>query len=211
MLCEAGCGPPFFWCSNKVTTMSRAKEMQGPGLCIAMLLTYLPGVAIPPVAAAEANANFATCAAERDDRRRLACYDAEVARFKGEAAVETSAGKPEHTDPATREGSQPPEQEPGSAADDFGMTPALARSKTDKSGGPEERKALAAVVVRIDEKPYGERILYLDNGQIWEENSRNRNLPLAVGDEITVKSAAFGSYKLIGPGGKRFTRVRRTG
>jgi hypothetical protein len=81
--------------------------------------------------------------------------------------------------------------------------------KGDGEEGTEEPDSIAAVVTRVDEKPYGERIVYLDNNQVWEEISRNRNLLLSVGDDITVKSAAFGSYKLIGPGGKRFTRVRR--
>lgn len=186
--------------------MSRGNETRGPGLWIAVLLAFLTGMPVPPVAAADTVAMLETCAAERDDRRRLACYDAEVARIRSEVAVEAAAEEPGHGSPTTREGSR----QPGSAVDDFGMTPVLARSK-DKEEGSEERKTLIAVVIRIDEKPYGERILYLDNGQVWEENSRNRNLPLSVGDEITVKSAAFGSYKLIGPGGKRFTRVRRTG
>lgn len=190
--------------------MPRANEMKGPGLCIAMLLALATWMPVLPVAAAEADATLEACAAEPDDQRRLACYDAEAARLKREA-VETSAPKPGYTAPGMRERSPMPARQPGTAVEDFGMTPALARSKKDKGEAPEEPKTLAAVVVRIDEKPHGERILYLDNGQVWEENSRNRNLPLAVGDEITVKSAAFGSYKLIGPGGKRFTRVRRTG
>jgi hypothetical protein len=157
------------------------------------------------VGAAPQESNLQACAAERDDRRRLACYDAEAARLAGERNVASTDASAATAAPAN----PPPAKD---AAEDFGMTPALKRSMN--ANGEEEATepdSLAAVVTRIDEKPYGERIVHLDNGQVWEENSRNRNLPLDVGDSVTIKSAAFGSYKLIGPGGKRFTRVRRIG
>jgi hypothetical protein len=179
-------------------------------LSVRMLLTLCLAAIGPPVsAAAEPKANLEACSTERDDQRRLACYDAEVARLaqpeSAAAAGEADDSAEAPTAKARRAGPQS-----GDAADDFGMTAALARSKKEKSEErPEEPESLAAVVTRLDEKPYGERIVYLDNNQVWEETSRNSNLPLAVGDGITVKSAAFGSYKLIGPGGKRFTRVRR--
>jgi hypothetical protein len=182
--------------------------MNGTKSCSRTLLRLLLLAVIAPVVAAAApDSNLQSCASERDDRRRLACYDAEMARLAGEdtaASTEASA--------ATSAPASPPPAEEADAAEDFGMTPALKRSMN--ANGEEEAKepdSLAAVVTRIDEKPYGERIVHLDNGQVWEENSRNRNLPLDVGDSVTIKSAVFGSYKLIGPGGKRFTRVRRIG
>jgi hypothetical protein len=175
-----------------------------------MCLTLLLAGTGPPVASAEGpKSNLEACAAERDDRQRLACYDAEVARLSGSAPA---AGAGQSDDSAEASSAKPRQEgrQSGAAAGDFGMTPALARSMKGKvEEGSEEPDSLAAVVTRIDEKPYGERILYLDNGQVWEETSRNDNLPLAVGDDITVKAAAFGSYKLIGPGGKRFSRARR--
>lgn len=175
-------------------------------LCTRILLTLFLAVAGSLVAgAAEPKSNLEACATERDDKRRLACYDAEVARLAGTPAAAAASGSDSSAElAAAREG-----QPSGEAADDFGMTPALARKMKANGEGPEEPDSIAAVVTRVDEKVYGERIVYLDNGQVWEEISRNRNLPLAVGDDITVKSAAFGSFKLLGPGGKRFTRVRR--
>lgn len=183
--------------------------MNDPRFCTSMLFVFFLVAAVSASAAAEVELNLQACAAEGDDRRRLACYDAEVARLR-RGAAETSARQPENT------GEAPPQRsraqgKSDTVSDEFGMTPALARSMKGKEEGSKEPDSIAAVITRIDEKPYGERILYLDNGQVWEENSRNRNLPLAVGDEIAVKSAAFGAYKLIGPGGKRFTRVRRIG
>lgn len=175
-----------------------------------MWLPLFLAAAVSPVASAEGHkSNFKACAVERDDRRRLACYDAEVARLSGSAPA---AGARESDDSAEASSAKPRQEgrQSGAAGADFGMTPALARSMKGKvEEGSEEPDSLAAVVTRIDEKPYGERIVYLDNGQVWEETSRNRNLRLAIGDDITVKAAAFGSYKLIGPGGKRFTRARR--
>ena len=179
-------------------------------MCTRMLLPLFLAVAGQPVAAAaEPESNFEACATERDDRRRLACYDAEAARL---AAPESSAAatKSDASAEVPSATSRQEDRQSGNAVDDFGMTPALARKmKGDGEEGTEEPDSIAAVVTRVDEKPYGERIVYLDNNQVWEEISRNRNLLLSVGDDITVKSAAFGSYKLIGPGGKRFTRVRR--
>jgi len=189
---------------------SRGEKVKGSRFSTRVLLPLFLTVVGPLVAAAEEpKSNLEACATERDDRRRLACYDAEVARLAGPqpaaAAGESNDSTEVPSAPSRQEG-----QQSGDAADDFGMTPALARKmKGNGEEGAEEPDSLAAVVIRVDEKPYGERIVYLDNGQTWEEISRNRNLPLAVGDDITVKSAAFGSYKLLGPGGKRFTRVRR--
>lgn len=172
-----------------------------------MWLALLVAAAGPPAASAdEPKLNLKACAAEPDDKRRLACYDAEVARLSGSAPVAESDDSAEVSSAESRKEGQ----QSGNAAANFGMTPALARSMKGKDeGGSEVPDSIAAIVTRIDEQPYGERIVYLDNGQVWEETSRNRTLRLSVGDDITVKSAAFGSYKLIGPGGKRFTRVQR--
>jgi hypothetical protein len=185
-------------------------ELKSLRLLIRMLLPLLlAGIGPPLAAAAEPKTSLEACATERDDRRRLACYDAEVARLARPKTAAAGGESDDSTEVASAK-SRRAGQQSGGDADDFGMTAALARSMKQKGEErSEEPESLAAVVTRLDEKPYGERIVYLDNGQVWEEASRNRNLPLAVGDDITVKSAAFGSYKLIGPGGKRFTRVRR--
>ena len=170
--------------------------------------------AVAPLGAADAGPQtaLAACASEGDDSRRLACYDAEVARIIDLDSEAVAAEQDVSAEVASAKSRQDG-QKSDSAADaveQFGMTAELARKmKEPGEGGSEEPDSLAAVITRIDEKPYGERIVYLDNGQVWEETSRNRNLPLAVGDGIAVKSAAFGSYKLVGPGGKRFTRASR--
>ena len=171
-------------------------------------------VAFAPLVLADAGSQrtLAECATEGDDDLRLACYDAEVARILD---VRPAAAAPKEDDSAevtpAKSTRQDGKQSGGDAdaADQFGMTGELARKMAEQGNGSEQIDSVAAVIARIDEKPRGERIVYLENGQVWEEISRNRNLPLAVGDGITLKSAAFGSYKLIGPGGKRFTRASR--
>jgi len=153
------------------------------------------------------------CAAERDDALRLACYDAQIdatgkrrqAGVDESAAASNTHSRAGTTAPGTAAGPSDP-----ALIDEFGMTGELARKTRPAEEQPALPESITAIITRMEEKPRGQRVVHLDNNQVWEERTRTRNLSLDVGDRITIEAGALGSFKLIGPGGKRSTGVSRT-
>lgn len=122
------------------------------------------------------------CAAEHDDARRLACYDAEVARL----------------------GELPP---PPTPEQKFGARGALAQVHEAKREEPRLEK-LEGTVTAIAVRPGGELVVTLDNGQVWQQLPIGESFRLKVGDRVTVKPGALGSYAMTSPYG-RSAKVRR--
>ena len=55
----------------------------------------------------------------------------------------------------------------------------------------------------LRERPYGQMVVTLDNGEVWSELSASRSFLVEVGDTITMKSGRFSrSYRLVAPGGR---------
>jgi hypothetical protein len=142
-----------------------------------------------------------SCAAERTDSARLACFDrlaAAVAKTEDRA----SPGRPIATAPgasATPSASRPSAPSPEA---EFGIR-----------GGPLAEhaprvKEIAGTVAKIGRLPRGRLMITLDNGQTWEQNEPVDYFPLAVGDHVRIRAAALGSYMLYAPF-KRATRVSR--
>lgn len=91
------------------------------------------------------------------------------------------------------------------AGEDFGVRGGpLAREQEAKASTVKQIRAKLAALAT---KPYGELVLTLDNGQVWEQ-LQAAYFPLRPGDDITIKSGALGSYILVAPSG-RGTKVRR--
>lgn len=51
-------------------------------------------------------------------------------------------------------------------------------------------------VARIRERPYGELIIYLENGQIWEQKHRDSRFRLKSGESVTISKSAVAGYRL---------------
>ena len=123
------------------------------------------------------------CQKETDDAKRLACYDQEVRKH---------AGTPEQ-----RFGLRHNQSPPASA----GESPAEQQEK-------DELKTISATVTAISKRPRGESVLTLDNGQVWAQTQAGSRLRVRVGDTVSIRSAALGSYLLSSPRGGS-TRVER--
>lgn len=164
------------------------------------------------------------CADEVDVMRRLSCYDREVAaaRMLSDAPPVTPAPQPVAETPApiaesapvvpdapvpaelapvaasatvaevieavpvpqaSSESAEPPPQSSGDV-DDFGY---------DRS--PEE---VIATVVEIRNRPYGEMVIRLDNGQIWAQKHVDRRFGLSIGETVTIKKGSVAGYRLSG-------------
>lgn len=138
----------------------------------------------PALAAADdLAARIAACTQERDDARRLACFDRA-------AAPTTPASK---VDPQQTFGVQGSE---------------LARSRDDgDERADSEPKRITATVAAIDKRPRGELVLTLDNGQVWAQKDAGAHFPVKVGDPVAILSGTLGSFRLIV--GSRATAVTR--
>lgn len=126
------------------------------------------------------------CAAERDDARRLACYDTEIARL----------------------GTLPPTP---TAEQRFGARGDVARAQEQTGKAAEPRlERLDATVTAIVVQPGGELTITLDNGQVWRQIATGESFRLKTGDRVVVKPGSLGSFSMTGPYG-RSVKVKRIG
>lgn len=132
------------------------------------------------------------CAAIADDGQRLACYD-ELARQSA------------RQDPVA---AQAPTGEPEPAPDpvaEFGRNAQMQEIPAE----PEPTlSALTANIVEIGKRARGERLFFLDNGQIWAETERKSGGNFRKGTSIEIRRGRFGGYRLFGRGNRGY-RVER--
>ena len=83
------------------------------------------------------------------------------------------------------------------AAEPPAVASALSVRRENSVYEPEE---FTATVTSIRKRPYGELIILLSNGQIWEQKHLDRRFRLAVGDEVTVSKGKVSGYRLRGRG-----------
>ena len=123
-------------------------------------------------------ANLYACAAEQDDKRRLACYDSQLRRLPAE----------------------PPKMQPSTTAPDelasqerqFGMSEQLARQAAQ---APHLTK-LSARVMNVSYAAHGEPVVKLENGQVWQVAEGEDPMQIDVGAVATIKAGVLGAYYL---------------
>lgn len=119
------------------------------------------------------------CAQVRDDAERLACYDQ---AFGNPAAPATAA-------PAQK----------------FGLPEKNVPRESSENGPP---ASIAGAIVSLTRQRDGKFVVTLDNAQVWSQSEINSQADVAVGDAVTVRRGALGSYLLVTKDGIA-TRVRR--
>jgi hypothetical protein len=158
---------------------------------ILLLLTFMaldlsPGVSFADDKLAEM---VRACAALRTDAERLACFDRRV--------VPAASG-------VTADESPSPE-------DMFGMSGSVASPEVEqpkaKPADPERIDRISARVTDIDTLARGEKVLTLDNGQVWETVDSGELL-LSPGDPVTITRAAMGTFRLV-TSSHRTARIKR--
>ena len=137
--------------------------------------------------ASEFPAALRACTTERDDARRLACFDREAAVLLQQPA----AGA---------------ESAPLTAEQRFGLGGKLAAGPENKP--PPALKELKAKVAGVSLLPRGEFVVTLDNSQVWIEEPPAHHLELAAGDQVTLIPGVLGSFFLAASSG-RGARVKR--
>lgn len=172
-------------------------------------------LAVLPVCAAERSDidRLIACADERNDTRRLACYDNAVATVK-RASGEASAAVPTATErSAVTSVPTPAPVTPATAVDpesEFGVegsTVARQRRSEQAQQVKDEIKSISAVVTAVSSRPRGELIITLDNGQTWLQKNAERAFSVKLGDKVTIDAGLLGSFRM--SNGKRMTQVTR--
>lgn len=149
-------------------------------LCLAVALAPVMG-GIGTAAAGPQQSH--PCASEVGADARLACYDKAFPPVEG--AESGVAGL---------------EERRKQAIEDFGFNKQQ-RVERDPELQAIEPDRIQATVEGVLERPSGERVITLVNGQVWlltEGGSRGR---LKAGDQVTIRNAALGSFMLITPSG----------
>jgi hypothetical protein len=165
-----------------------------------------------------------SCASINDDAARLACYDAAVGRSPrpstaAPAAAPAAVAKPvQRPATATAPVAPAPAQAPAAAAAEsakdpvaeFGLsdTAKAARDPAKAAEAAAAPQSVTAKVISVRWRKYGEFVVTLDNGQVWEQTEPMPSAIVKVGDTVTIKKALFGSFTLV-TAGRIGTKVRR--
>jgi FtsP/CotA-like multicopper oxidase with cupredoxin domain len=177
------------------------------------------GVCASSSARASSGSDGASCVAVSDDTARLACYDRAYGRNAASksatnagAAAAGAAAAPKSPAVAspTAVHAAPAAATPKDPVAEFGLTEAAKQAK-DPAKAAEAAKAptsVTAKVISLRFKKYGEFVVTLDNGQVWEQNEPMPSAIVRVGDTVTVKKAVLGSYTLV-TAARVATKVRR--
>jgi hypothetical protein len=137
------------------------------------------------------------CMQLQDDAHRLSCYDREVASLSTRRSAD-HATAPQPSNPVPS-----PEKS-------FGLRGELADKVRKQSSQAEEPvlDQLTSQVVHVSQRAHGELVLTLSNGQAWAQNQASANFVVRVGEPVTIKPGALGSFLLSNSSG-RATRVTR--
>lgn len=187
--------------------------MKTASMKIAMALCSL--TALPGFAAEGSVDRLVTCSAETDDRRRLACFDREIAPFKASRPATPPAATvttPRAAAPSAAAAAPPPPPvavAPSRPAASLGEE--QVKSK-DRPPATEEEVTLHARIASIRTAGTGAWLVTLDNGQAWRHENEHLGSYLEVGEPITIRKATFGTYRLTRDAGeeKNWIRVMRT-
>jgi hypothetical protein len=156
------------------------------------------------------------CASLSDSSARLACYDAlagspalnhvaSAAPAASSSATSSSAATAGIAAPGTPSAPSAPSAPPVQAEFEFGVHNGPLEAKLIST---QREKQLLAVVSAVSNRPRGELVVTLDNGQVWAQIEATR-YPLKPGDHVEIDVGAMGSYVLWSPSNRRATKVTR--
>lgn len=168
---------------------------------VGWFLAVVLGVVSQASLAAESAAlnRLTACSQEKDNAARLACYDREIVHVAEQppatltqcaATVSVGAAK--------------------SAQDSFGVpgSEVARKQQVNEKEAASELKSLTATVTVISQRPRGELVITLDNGQSWAQKDSQSYFPVKIGDAVAINAGALGSFRMVVSG--RSTQVTRT-
>jgi hypothetical protein len=166
-----------------------------------------PTIGAGTAAARSLAAQMRGCAADTDDASRLACYDKlsaglpAAATASPAAAATTAPSTAATAAPAASSGSIP---STAAGSSEFGVDNGPLQARQQK-GKPQLMKA---VIASVTNRPRGELVMTLDNGQVWVQLEPS-NFPAKAGDAVEINVGAIGSYVMWIPSARRASKVSR--
>lgn len=181
-----------------------------------MKIQLLPLLALISVAtiahAEEVNLQaLQACTYVENDANRLLCYDNTMAgkslsrKDVSAAAISAPTNKPAPTKSAVA----------ATGAASVAVTQSQTQAKNEDFGlehkdvAKENDDEINAVVKSVNEAPYGELIITLENGQQWRQIGSD-SMRISNNDEIVISRGMFNSFLLRKAGQNRSIRVKRT-
>lgn len=177
--------------------------MRGPNLRPAWVLLPLAFVVLAEHAAASDAPQ--RCAGIGDDRARLACYDA-IYRKPAPSAASSTASATDAAPAAVA--AETVATVAASPVNDFGLTEAAKRARDSERAQDQIYESITGKVAAVSQRPTGELTVTLESGQVWTQVTLDQRARVAVGDTVTIRRAALGSYLLVTQS-RYATRVRR--
>jgi hypothetical protein len=163
---------------------------------VPVVALLLSGATLPVAShAAAPKAGLGACVGIEDAQERLACYD----RAYGRNVVSKTTATAAPAAAATAARAAPAPAAPKDPVAEFGLTEAAKQAKdpAKAAAAAAAPTSVTAKVISIRFKKYGEFVVTLDNGQVWEQNEPMPSAIVRVGDAVTVKKAVLGSYTLV--------------
>ena len=174
-----------------------------PGLGLALGLALAQGSLSPALAAGTTgSASFMACAGEQDDARRLACFDAAVAQARAQPAPPVASAAPTAAAAAVAV--------PLSKEERFGLRGDLKQEKAKQAPELAELKELRATGDQSGRKTLRRARPDARQRPGLVRNPGQLGIRVKVGDQVTIRSGALGSYSVVAPNGRssKVTRVR---
>lgn len=190
-------------------------------------LTVLAAILANAIQAQEIPQEFLSCALLDDDAARLSCFDREMTRqlltSRDQPAIVAAPNTP--VSPIPQESASvsfagPSAAVPSVAAtnDDISKgtagaaqvrpppTVAAASATEAQFGNPaiSDLDQVSLTVTKVGLRPHGEHIVYLDNGQVWSEQTKSSYFPVNAGETVTIKKRKYGGYRLLTESGKAY-------
>jgi hypothetical protein len=150
-------------------------------------------------AATAATASPDDCRVVANDVQRLACYDR---LFPRAASDSVSASRPQAMAPVPA----PTSNAMSDGTDRFGLT--AAQQRAGGAVAAQTVDSISASVTNLQRISSGELVIFLDNGQVWQESEPESWVPPQKGDHVTIRRALLGSFMLV-TADHVATRVRR--
>ncbi len=161
---------------------------------------------------------MAKCAAVSDNTARLACYDALAPQLKAAQAQPPAQAADERAwyDPGRIFGTSPSQQ---TRPEQFGgenlAAPPPPPPKPGEAPPPPEPEAIASIAAKVTDfayNPFGRFVVFLDDGQIWQQiegDTDQAHFRKSGGDTVTISRGMLGSYNLVVNGSGIAFKVRR--
>lgn len=183
-------------------------------------LLALGSILASGIQAQESPVEFLSCALLDDDIERLSCFDRELTRqlltSRQQPAVmaapdTATAAAATATAVATKMTHQEADSLPAtipyeSAAAGLAEAAPTAAVAEEQFGNPRlsDLEQITLTVTRVGRRPHGEHIVYLDNGQVWSEQTKSSYFPVNAGETVTIRKRKYGGYRLITESGKAY-------